>query len=101
MAVSGMAATSQTIDQWPRVLDESREALLTVARTGRHGAPALAHATAARMVAAWTLKPAPVDPVAHLQAEHVESRRHLVGLLDRPSRTRPAHLLRPVASAPR
>lgn len=81
MTASQGSKTTRTTDQWPAALDESREHVLAAAGTGRHGAAALAHATGARMVAAWTLKPAPVDPVAHLEAEHVDARLHLVRLL--------------------
>jgi hypothetical protein len=70
------------IARWTQALDDSRERLLTVARRGRHGEAALAHATAARMVAAWTLEPAPVDPVTHLESAHADARKHLVRLVD-------------------
>ena len=78
-------AMSDSIEEWSTVLDESREALLAATRTASHGEAALAHATAGRTVAGWTLKPAPVDPVAHIEAQHAESRRYLVRLLDRPA----------------
>ncbi len=71
-----------TMDQWTKALDDSREGVLAAGRTGRHAEAALAHATGARMVAAWTLKPVPVDPVAHVEAAHADARRHLVRLLD-------------------
>jgi hypothetical protein len=58
--------------------------VLAVARAGRHGAAVLAHATAGRMVAAWTLDPAPIDPAAHLEQTHARGRRHLRRLLDQP-----------------
>jgi hypothetical protein len=70
------------MDQWTKALDDSREQVLAAGRTGRHAEAALAHATGARMVAAWTLKPAPVDPVAHVEAGHADARRHLVRLLE-------------------
>jgi hypothetical protein len=73
--------TTRTNAQWPAALDHSRERVLAAGRTGRHGAAALAHATGARMVATWTLKPAPVDPVAHLEAGHADARLHLGRLL--------------------
>jgi hypothetical protein len=82
MTTSPGSKIIQATDQWPKPLDDSRERVLTAGRTGRHGAAALAHATGARMVAAWTLKPAPVDPVAHLEAGHADARQHLVRLLD-------------------
>lgn len=70
------------MDQWAKALDDSRERVLSTARTGRHGAATLAHATGARTVAAWTLAPAPVDPAAHVAAAHAAARPHLVRLLD-------------------
>lgn len=70
------------ITEWTQALDDSRERVLAAARRGQHGAAALAHATAARMVAAWTLEPAPVDPVAHLESAHAAARKHLVHLVD-------------------
>jgi hypothetical protein len=69
-------------DQWAEALDSSRDRVLAAGRTGRYAAAALAQATAARMVAAWTLAPAPVDPVAHVEAGHADARRHLVRLLE-------------------
>ena len=69
-------------DQWAEALDRSRDRVLAAGRTGRYAAAALAQATAARMVAAWTLAPAPVDPVAHVEAGHADARRHLVRLLE-------------------
>ena len=71
-----------TTDRWTEALDRSRESVLAAGRTGRYAAAALAQATAARMVAAWTLAPAPVDPVAHVEAGHADARRHLVRLLE-------------------
>jgi hypothetical protein len=69
-------------DQWAEALDSSRDRVLAAGRTGRYAAAALAQATAARMVAAWTLAPAPVDPVAHVEVGHADARRHLVRLLE-------------------
>ena len=60
-----------------RSLDESKELML---RTAAGGEIVLAHATAIRMVAAWTLAPAPRDPVAHYAAAHGKARQHLVRL---------------------
>src|SRR5262245_41109520 len=68
-----------TRDRW--TLDDSRDRVLGAGRTGRHPAAALTQATAARMVAAWTLRPAPADPAAHVIAEHLEARRHLARLV--------------------
>jgi len=58
-------------------LDTSRDRVLETA--GDSGI-VLAHATAARMVAAWTLDPAPRDPVQHLEVAHAKTRRHLARL---------------------
>jgi len=58
-------------------LDASRDRVLT---TAADGGIVLAHATAARAVAAWTLAPAPRDPVRHLEAAHAQARRHLAQL---------------------
>lgn len=58
-------------------LDESRDRVL---RGAAGGEVVLSHATAVRMVAAWTLAPAPRDPVAHYAAAHEQARRHLVRL---------------------
>ena len=69
-------------DQWAEALDSSRDRVLAAGRTGRYAVAALAQATAARMVAAWTLAPAPVDPVAHVELGHADARRHLVRLLE-------------------
>jgi DinB family protein len=65
-------------------LQVSRDRLLTTARSGRHSRAVLAHATAGRMLAAWTLDPAPIDPAAHLEAAHARGRAHLLRLLDVP-----------------
>ena len=84
-----MTATSTAIlgrpDAWTERLGASRDRVLTAARTGRHGDAVLAHATAGRIVGAWTLEPAPVDPVAHLEQAHARGRRHLQRLLDQPA----------------
>ncbi|OLD77650.1 MAG: hypothetical protein AUG87_03875 [Candidatus Rokubacteria bacterium 13_1_20CM_4_70_14] len=45
----------------------------------------LAHASAGRIVAAWTLDPAPIDPATHLEQTHTRGRRHLRRLLDQPA----------------
>jgi hypothetical protein len=71
-----------TMDQWTKALADSRERVLAAGRMGRHAAAALAQATGGRMVAAWTLKPVPVDPVAHVEAAHADARRHLVRLIE-------------------
>jgi len=60
-----------------RALNASRD---RVQKTAGDGGIVLAHATAARMVAAWTLDPAPRDPVRHLEAAHARARNHLARL---------------------
>jgi hypothetical protein len=55
-------------------LDSSRDRVL---ETAADGGIVLAHATAARAVAAWTLAPAPRDPVRHLEMAHAQARAHL------------------------
>jgi hypothetical protein len=65
-------------------LGESRDRVLSAGR-GRHGAAIFAHATAGRVVAGWTLDPAPVDPVAHVEQTHERGRRHLRRLLEQPA----------------
>ncbi|HET7343725.1 MAG TPA: DinB family protein [Methylomirabilota bacterium] len=67
-----------------RSLDTSRDAVLAAAR-GRHGAAILAHAAAGRVVAGWTLDPAPVEPAAHVERTHERGRRHLQRLLEPPA----------------
>ncbi len=69
-------------------LDTSRDHVL---KTAADGGIVLAHATAARMVYAWTLAPAPRDPVRHLEAAHAQARSHLARLtIHDPSREVPA-----------
>jgi hypothetical protein len=69
---------------WIDALDRSRERLLAVARAGRHGPAVLAHAAAGRVVATWTLDPAPRDPAAHVAQTHGRGREHLRRLLGQP-----------------
>ena len=59
------------------MLAESRDRTL---KTSVHGPIVLAHATAVRMVASWTLAPAPQDPVLHLETAHARARPHLARL---------------------
>ena len=59
--------------------------MLSAARTGRHREALLAHATAGRIVAAWTLDLAPRDPATHVEATHARTRRHLERLLEKPA----------------
>lgn len=56
--------------------------MLEAVRTGRLDAAALARATAARTIAAWTLAPAPADPVVHIAAAHAQARLHLLRVRD-------------------
>src|SRR5438128_5661583 len=72
------------MENWTELLEASRERVLRVARTGPHGVAIFAHAAAGRIVAAWTLDPASIDPVTHLEETHVRGRRHLRRLLDQP-----------------
>ena len=58
-------------------LDASRDRLL---KTAANDGIVLAHATATRAVAAWTLAPAPPDPARHLEMAHAQARRHLARL---------------------
>jgi DinB family protein len=79
-----MAARTTIPDSTQRTdaLEASRDRVLAAARTGRHGAAILAHATAGRVVAGWTLDPAPIDPAVHLEQTHARGRRHLRRLLE-------------------
>ena len=76
--------TAEPPEAWTKTLAASRDRVLAAARAGRHGEALLTHATAGRIVAAWTLDPAPVDPVAHLEQAHARGRHHLRRLLDQP-----------------
>ena len=58
-------------------LDASRDRVL---KTVADGGIVLAHATAVRSVAAWTLTPAPRDPARHVEAAHARARGHLARL---------------------
>ncbi len=53
-----MAVPMTITETWTEALGASRERVLSAARTGRHREALLAHATAGRIVAAWTLDPA-------------------------------------------
>jgi hypothetical protein len=66
-------------------LERSRDGVLTAARAGRHGPAILAHAAAGRVVATWTLDPAPRDPAAHVEQTHVRGRAYLERLIAQPS----------------
>ena len=78
MTIAGTTAT------WTEALGASRERVLAAARTERHRAALLAHATAGRILAAWTLDPAPRDPSTHLETTHARCRRYLKRLLEWP-----------------
>ena len=60
---AGRTTIPEPTATWTETLAASRDRMLAAARAGRHGAAILAHATAGRTVAAWTLDPAPIDPV--------------------------------------
>ena len=65
-------------------IGDNREALDAsgheVLGTLADGVTILTQATGVRMVAAWTLSPAPRDPVRHLEAAHARARSHLARL---------------------
>src|SRR5947208_215852 len=79
-----LVATRRDSDDTLNALEASRERLLAAARGGRLGKVALARTTAARMIAAWTLMPAPHNPVAHVEAAHAKARIHLARLTEHP-----------------
>jgi hypothetical protein len=60
-------------ETWRRALDGSRERVRAVDDDGT----VVTQATGARVVAAWTLAPAPTDPVRHLEVAHAQARGHL------------------------
>ena len=74
-----------TMETWTETLRASHDRVRAAAETARHGASLLAHATAGRIVAAWTLAPAPRDPSTHLDATHARCRRCLERLVKWPS----------------
>src|SRR5436190_20045253 len=78
-----MAVPMSITETWTEALGASRERVLSAARTGRHREVLLAHATAGRIVAGWTLDPAPRDPATHVEATHARTRRHLERLLEK------------------
>ena len=69
--------TGVNLAEWDAALDASRERTL---KTIAGGDIVITHATGARMVAAWTLVPAPRDPVVHLERAHARARQHLARL---------------------
>src|SRR5947207_6215580 len=76
---------AEPAEKWTGALKASRVRRRAAARGGGHGVAVLAHATAGRIVAAWTLDPAPIDPATHLEQTHTRGRRHLRRLLDQPA----------------
>lgn len=70
--------TSAEIKKWRTALDTSRDRTLQACADG---GIVHAHAAATRMVAAWTLAPAPRDPVRHLETAHARAQHHLTRLL--------------------
>src|SRR5438034_8568336 len=76
---------AEPAEKWSGALEASRDRCLAAARGGAHGVAVRAHASAGRIVAAWTLDPAPIDPATHLEQTHTRGRRHLRRLLDQPA----------------
>jgi len=74
-----------TLQTWTETLRASQERVLAAADTTHHRGALLAHATAGRILAAWTLEPAPRDPSIHLETTHARCRRHLERLLEWPA----------------
>src|ERR687888_243564 len=83
--MTARTAIGESTAKWTAALEASRDRVLAAGRGGGHGVAALAHATAGRIVAAWTLDPAPIDPAMHLEQTHARGRRHLRRLLDQPA----------------
>ena len=79
MVIAAMLAT------WTETLRASHDRVLAAADSARYRPALLAHATAGRILAAWTLAPAPRDPSTHLEATHAQCRRNLERLLEWPS----------------
>ena len=71
--------TSVQLEERSPALAASKDRIM---KTAAHGEIVLTHATAVRIVAAWTLAPAPQDPVAHLEVAHADARQHLGRLGD-------------------
>jgi hypothetical protein len=72
-----MSGVAMSMDEGRAALAESRRRVLT---TVIDAETILTQAAGARMVAAWTLVPAPRDPVRHLEAAHARARSHLARL---------------------
>src|SRR5919197_3025846 len=83
--MSARTAIGESTAKWTAALEASRDRVLSAGRGGGHGMAALAHATAGRIVAAWTLDPAPIDPAEHVAQAHDKGRRHLRRLLYQPA----------------
>jgi hypothetical protein len=64
--------------EWSRLLAASQARIANVVD---RRAATQTQAAAARMVAAWTLAPAPADPVQHVEAAHARARTHLARLI--------------------
>jgi len=78
MSGAGMSLGSGTSMKEARAaLEASRRRILA---TVADAETILTQAAGARVVAAWTLAPAPRDPVRHLEAAHARARSHLVRL---------------------
>src|SRR2546428_5289032 len=73
---------AEPAEKWTGALEASRDRLLAAARGGGHGVAVLAHASAGRIVAAWTLDPPPIDPATHLEQTHTRGPRPLRRFLD-------------------
>src|SRR2546429_4675254 len=76
---------AEPAEKWTGALEASRDRLLAAARGGGHGVAVLAHPSAGRIVAAWALDPAPIDPPTHLAQTHTRGRRPLPPLLHQPA----------------
>ena len=72
-----MSGNAMSMDEGRAALAESRQRVLA---TVNNAETILTQAAGARMVAAWTLVPAPRDPVRHLEAAHARARSHLARL---------------------
>ena len=69
--------TAARLAEWSRRLAAPRA---RISNTTDRRATTLIQATGARMVASWTLAPAPADPAQHVEAAHARARRHLARL---------------------
>src|SRR2546426_9377023 len=85
LTMAAPITATTTTETWAEALAASRDRVLAATGAGRYRAALLAHATAGRIVAAWTLDPAPRDPATHLEATHARCRRHLQRLVEKPA----------------